>query len=249
MRRAEVLALSVSQILPRQNFPAESTDRNAPSCDKERSSRGHGGIRLPVIMRTITKQTIDCTERKFSGKPRIAKLTGVLASVLLLALLCNPARTAAATLNNVKLAWDRSTSSDVVGYRIYYGIASGSYTNSVTVGSVTNYTISNLVNGVTYFFASKAYTTNGIESPFSNEALVVPGGAATLQLTIATNRRAILTLTGKSGHRYEIQGSANLTSWSVLGTVTLGAGTTTNFTDINAPSYPKRYYRTRDTTP
>jgi len=242
---------TLRKFLPRQNFPSESTDRDAPSRGKERSSRGHGGIRLTVVMRTITKQTIDCTKRNFRGKQRIAKLTGVLAGVVLLTWLCNPACIAATTapLTNVNLAWNRSPSSNVAGYRIYFGIASGSYTNSVTVGSVTNYTISNLVNGVTYFFASKAYTTNGIESLFSNEALFVPGGAAILQLTMAANRRANLTLTGKSGHRYEIQGSADLTLWSVLSTVTLVTGNTTNFTDTNAPSFAKRYYRTRDTTP
>lgn len=151
--------------------------------------------------------------------------------------------------DNAKASWNRSTSSQVTGYRIYYGIASGNYTNSVTVGNVADYTISNLVNGVTYFFATKAYTASGLESAFSNEALFVPGGGATLQLRMAANKQAILTLTGKSGHTYQIQSSANLTSWNVIGSVTVGGSGTATFTDTSAPSYTKRFYRTRDTTP
>lgn len=205
-------------------------------------------------MQKITEQMVDCPERRFRGKTRIPALTGVLATTTIFALLYNPGHAVAATapLTNAKLTWNRSTSSEVVGYRIYYGVASGNYTNSVVVGNVTNHTISNLVNGVTYFFASKAYIANGNESSFSNEALFVPGGAATvqiLQLRMAPNKQAILTLNGQSGHKYEIQSSVNLTSWTVLGSVTVGTSGTATYTDTSAPSYSKRYYRTRDITP
>jgi len=46
---------------------------------------------------------------------------------------------------NVTLAWNPSTDSTVAGYKIYYGSASGNYTNVVDVGNVTNATISGLV--------------------------------------------------------------------------------------------------------
>lgn len=198
-------------------------------------------------MRTIPRQSNDRTKIKFRGKVRKAVAVTGIAIVILLS---NPGPVAAAApLNNVKLTWSRSPSSDVVGYRIYYGIASGSYTNSIVLGDVTNFTLSNLVNGVTYFFASKGYTASGIESPYSNEALLVPGGGATLRLTMAANQQSILTLTGLAGHTYEIQSSTTLTSWNVIGSVPVGVSSTATYTDTSAPSYSRRYYRTRDTTP
>jgi len=182
----------------------------------------------------------------------MASFTGILAGLAWAAWVYSPGGAFAAVtapLTNVKLAWNRSAGPEAVGYRIYYGIASGSYTNSVVVGNVTTFTISNLVNGVTYFFASTAYTASGIESPFSNETLFVPGGAAMLQLAMAANQEAVLTLYGKTGHTYEIQSSTNLASWNVIGSVTVGGTGTATYADPSAPSYSKRYYRTRDTTP
>lgn len=70
---------------------------------------------------------------------------------------------------NVSLAWDASPDPDVVGYYIYYGAASGDFTNRVSVGNVTSTTVSNLVEGALYFFAATARNTSGLESDFSNE--------------------------------------------------------------------------------
>jgi hypothetical protein len=72
-------------------------------------------------------------------------------------------------LQSVTLAWDPSTNIDVSGYNIYYGSSSGNYTNQVSVGNVTNVTISDLLEGVTYFFAATASGTSGLESDPSNE--------------------------------------------------------------------------------
>jgi hypothetical protein len=66
-----------------------------------------------------------------------------------------------------------------VGYNVYYGAASGTYTNSTSVGNVTNATIGNLVGGTTYFFAAKAVDSAGRESIFSNEAVFTNAVTAT----------------------------------------------------------------------
>ncbi len=63
---------------------------------------------------------------------------------------------------NVVLAWDAVTSSGVVGYKVYWGAASGDYTNVVSVTNLT-VTISNLVRGVTYYFAATSFTETGLE--------------------------------------------------------------------------------------
>jgi hypothetical protein len=71
--------------------------------------------------------------------------------------------------NSVILAWDPSVSTNVAGYRVYYGVASHGYTNVVSVGAATTTTISGLSDGTTYYFAATAYSTDGIESDFSAE--------------------------------------------------------------------------------
>ncbi|MGC3961291.1 MAG: Ig-like domain-containing protein [Verrucomicrobiota bacterium] len=73
-------------------------------------------------------------------------------------------------VGSVTLAWDASSDVSVTGYRLYYGVATGSYTNSAAVGNVTSATLANLSDGVTYYFAVTAYDSQGTESLFSNEA-------------------------------------------------------------------------------
>jgi len=75
---------------------------------------------------------------------------------------------------NVNLAWDASPDPTVVGYRVYYGGASGNYTNSFAVGPVTTAGVSNLVVGRTYYFSATAFDSAGVESDFSNEASFTP---------------------------------------------------------------------------
>lgn len=70
---------------------------------------------------------------------------------------------------SVNLAWDPSASTNVAGYNVYYGVASGIYTNVVPAGNVTNTTISGLASNTIYYFAATAYDSNGIESDFSVE--------------------------------------------------------------------------------
>lgn len=76
---------------------------------------------------------------------------------------------------NVTLAWDASPSPGIAKYTVYYGPASGTYTNSVSTGG-TNLTliVSNLVRGASYFFAATASDTNTLESGYSNEVGYTP---------------------------------------------------------------------------
>ena len=72
---------------------------------------------------------------------------------------------------SVALAWNPSISTNVVGYNIYSGLASGVYTNKISVAgaATTNATLTGLVPGTTYYFAATAVDALGDESPFSNE--------------------------------------------------------------------------------
>jgi hypothetical protein len=132
-----------------------------------------------------------------------------------------------------------------VGYRIHYGAASGDYTDEISAGSATNATISGLIPGTTYYFAVTTYSSLGMESPLSSEvsytAPILPG----VHLSITPARNYILTVTGLTGHTYDIQATQNLIDWTVIGKVTLGAGGLLNFTDTNGAGFSRRFYRTR----
>ena len=69
----------------------------------------------------------------------------------------------------ITLAWDANTESDVAGYKIYYGTSSKSYSGSVDVGNVTNYHLTGLKGGQTYYVSITAYSTSRSESSYSGE--------------------------------------------------------------------------------
>jgi fibronectin type 3 domain-containing protein len=69
----------------------------------------------------------------------------------------------------ITLAWDPNTESDLAGYRIHSGSASGSYTMHIDVHNVTSYTVTGLTDGQSYYFAATAYDSAGNESGYSNQ--------------------------------------------------------------------------------
>ncbi len=88
---------------------------------------------------------------------------------------------------SVNLAWDYDFSTNYVsGFKLYVGGNSGNYTNSVTVGTVTNGSILNLQRGATYYFTATAIGTNNLESDYSNEIIYTvpkkPGNPKNLAL-------------------------------------------------------------------
>ncbi|MDZ7344185.1 MAG: fibronectin type III domain-containing protein, partial [candidate division KSB1 bacterium] len=69
----------------------------------------------------------------------------------------------------LKVSWTANTEPDLAGYKIYYGRATGDYNTSIDIGNVTQYTVNQLNEGVTYFFVVTAYDLAGNESAFSKE--------------------------------------------------------------------------------
>jgi hypothetical protein len=104
-----------------------------------------------------------------SGKLKTNRATLVFALVsLLLRGLAAWSPTAAAAAD-VTFGWEPSADPSVVGYNIYYGTVSQVYTNKVSTGNMTMATISNLVEGQTYYFAATTYDVLNQESVFSAE--------------------------------------------------------------------------------
>ena len=69
-----------------------------------------------------------------------------------------------ASAADVTIAWDANEEPDLKGYVLYYGTSSGHYTGHVDVGNQTQYTIPELQDGVTYYFAVTAYNQADYES-------------------------------------------------------------------------------------
>ncbi len=70
----------------------------------------------------------------------------------------------------IEIEWDAPLEGEVTGYKVYYGISSGDYQWVKDVGATTSTTLTDLENCVTYYWAVKAYNTEGEESAvFSNE--------------------------------------------------------------------------------
>ena len=75
---------------------------------------------------------------------------------------------AAAGAQQVTLAWDASASTNVAGYRLYYGTNTGSYQFVTNAGPALTQSVV-LPHRGRWFFAATAYDTNGLESDFSSE--------------------------------------------------------------------------------
>jgi Putative Ig domain len=80
---------------------------------------------------------------------------------------------------SAKLSWlipttrsDGTPLNNLAAFRIYWGTASGSYNNNLTINgaSATGYTITGLAGGATYYFVTTAVDANGEESNYSNVA-------------------------------------------------------------------------------
>ena len=79
-------------------------------------------------------------------------------------------------VGRLSLEWDAPTTNedgtpltDLAGYKLYYGTASGVYDHSVDVGNVSAYDLSNLTKGQVYYLVVTAYNGSNTESVYSNE--------------------------------------------------------------------------------
>ena len=90
-------------------------------------------------------------------------------------------------VSTATLVWDPSPEADLItNYNIYYGAASAKYTSVVPAGTNTTLSISNLVEGNTYYFAATAVDAFGLESAYSMEAsALIPASRPLGDITLA----------------------------------------------------------------
>ena len=84
-----------------------------------------------------------------------------------------PATPSSGSSESIRLAWDKSPSTKVTGYKILFGSQPGNYTDSVDVGDVATATLSGLKSGTKYYVVVVAVDGRGNQSPPSNELQVV----------------------------------------------------------------------------
>ncbi len=73
------------------------------------------------------------------------------------------------TPTTATLTWSPNTETDLAGYKVYVGTASGIYGAPIDVGKVTSYVVGNLQLGNTYYFTVTAYDGSSNESLHSAE--------------------------------------------------------------------------------
>jgi len=69
---------------------------------------------------------------------------------------------------NLPIQWQAVTSTNLRGYRVYYGTSSRAYTKTLEAGKGTTYAVPSLTPA-TYYFAVTVYDSAGTESAFSDE--------------------------------------------------------------------------------
>jgi len=191
-------------------------------------------------MTIIHKCRTQCVNGVLRRPFKITGLMKFLGGLVILAALGQTVQAASVTL-----AWNPSTNPIVAGYNLYYGGASGTYTNEVSAGHATSATVTGLIEGANYYFVATAYSAPGAESPNSSEVAYTVPVLARVQLAITPTRQFKLTLTGTIGHVYNVQATQDFKTWTNIGTVTMGTNGLSVFTDTNAASFPRRFYRTQ----
>lgn len=140
--------------------------------------------------------------RKLFARPYCAPYVSLVKRlclvILMLAMICPNARA-----GTVTLAWTPSTASDAASYVVFTGTTPTNLTPNVTVSATyTNATVSNLVDGVAYYFAAATVNTAGVTSVLSSTVSwviptnVPPSVTTPASVVCTTNGNYSIALTG-----------------------------------------------------
>jgi hypothetical protein len=91
-------------------------------------------------------------------------------ATIVVALLLTLAVSRSAAADSITVMWDASPDPAVVGYVVYIGTQSGTYSQSSNVGAATSFVFSTAVPGQLYCFAVAAYAAGPVEGAKSTEA-------------------------------------------------------------------------------
>jgi hypothetical protein len=150
----------------------------------------------------------------------------------------------------ITLEWDPNPEPEVVGYYVYVGTQSSTYTRVINTGPQVFARVSPLDPGVTYYFAVTARSSDGLESPFSDEisyTAPIDGIRATLtplRMSLANAADpAMLEFGTQAGFHYLVQASVDLRTWQTLESFTPDTDGSIAWDDPEAFLYELRFYR------
>jgi fibronectin type 3 domain-containing protein len=135
----------------------------------------------------------------------------------------------------IRATWNANTETDLAGYKVYYGIATGVYGAPIDVGKVTTYDIGNLSESTKYFIAITAYDTSGNESLKSLEASITipdvtpPAVPAAPSLTPGAKSMGVSWTAVATAATYKVYFG---TATGVYGTPVTVSGTSTTLTNL-----------------
>jgi predicted phage tail protein len=165
---------------------------------------------------------------------RLASRLGALVLCVVLA-----AATVASAQTTVTARWDANTDSHTVGYRVYYGTASGSYQWNVDAGNATSAPLT-LQAGSTYYVTVRAYNASLQLGPPSNEATISltspppppppPAPAPTAQISATLGANNVATVIWQTANA--TSATVNGVSVPLSGTTNVSVSTTTTFTVV-----------------
>ena len=159
----------------------------------------------------------------FSGIKALSRILRLLALFAAILVVMGPLSLHTAEAAEQSLTWTAPTTyndgtpvTDLAGYKLYTGIASGSYQQSVDTGNRTSYTLSALSDGATYYFAVTAYDTAGVESAYSNEwTRTFPAVQATHLITATSGSGGTITALNNPNINQASSGTTTVTSVTV----------------------------------
>lgn len=145
------------------------------------------------------------------------------------------------------LAWDPVLDSDLAGYKIYWGITSGTYPNVVDVGNVTTYTVTGLTDCTIHYFSVKAYDQAGnLSAAFATEISGMPKPIVTAVSPTSASQNSsnqILTVTGNnfrtgatvlfSGTGITVNSASVASCTSLTATISIGSTAPTGARNIS----------------
>jgi hypothetical protein len=177
----------------------------------------------------------------FSGIGAVATMGRRLFVAVVLILACVPFHVFAD--DSVVLGWNPSTDINVVGYDIYYGGASGVYTNTLVVGNVSSVLVTGLTPGATYYFNATSRNAAGVQSAFSGETSYTAPLPVVLTMNTVSTQGSVtgitITATGTIPSQWMIEASSDLVNWV---TVYSGENSSVNVT-IPVTAAPAQFFR------
>jgi hypothetical protein len=106
----------------------------------------------------------------------------------------------------------------------------------------------------TNYYGSDSFTFKAndgtVDSPTATVSISVTAATpATVSIRADSNGQIILTIAGVVGHTYDVQSASDLNTWAVIGSVTVPASGSLDYTATSAPNSSNRFYRVQDHKP